>query len=395
MNRLIIVGNGFDLAHGLKTQYKDYISKYWESVKSSEHKDEFFKFEVFGTDLTNCKNLSEVIETFKLRNINLNKQKIDPPFVTHYTSASSKYIEVFNYFFHNLNEIHSELNWVDIEMEYYKMLKILLNKSISESVKLLQIKKLNDDIFSITKDFETYLKSFVLDESNKVRISQLDDIFLNETLGDLNFNKFFNEFSKSFVDKNLRGLFESMKNQSLQNLKFQNTHILNFNYTNTIDKYFNNSSYGSNAIINNIHGKIYDKNNPINLGFGDERDKFYSEIEDANENEYLRFMKSFYYSNTNNYKKLFDFLETGEFQIQIMGHSCGLSDRTLLNSLFEHHNCLSIKVFYHKYPEIDNDGNEDNYSDIIKNISRHFNQKAMMRSKIVDKTLCEQLPQFL
>jgi hypothetical protein len=77
-----------------------------------------------------------------------------------------------------------------------------------------------------------------------------------------------------------------------------------------------------------------------------------------------------------------------------MGHSCGLSDRTLLNSLFEHHNCLSIKVFYHKYQEIDKDGNEDNYSDIIKNISRHFNQKAMMRSKIVDKTLCEPLPQI-
>lgn len=394
MNRLIIVGNGFDLAHGLKTQYKDYISKYWENVKSSEHKDEFFEFGYFGIDLTNCKNLSEVIETFKLRNINLNKQKMDPPFVTHYTHVGSKFIEVINYFFHHLNEIHSELNWVDIEMEYYKMLKILLNKSILDSVKLLQTKKLNDDIFSIAKNFETYLKSFVLDESDKVRISQLDDIFLNETLGDLNFNKFFNEFSKSFVDKKLQNQYEVMKIQNPMNVKFQSTHILNFNYSNTINKYFNHS-HDSRAIINNIHGKIYDKNNPINLGFGDERDKFYSEIEDANENEYLRFMKSFYYSNTNNYKKLFDFLETGEFQIQIMGHSCSLSDRTLLNSLFEHHNCISIKVFYHKYQKIDKDGNEDNYSDIIKNISRHFNQKGMMRSKIVDKTLCEPLPQLL
>lgn len=30
MNRLVIIGNGFDLAHGLKTSYKDFIEWYWE-----------------------------------------------------------------------------------------------------------------------------------------------------------------------------------------------------------------------------------------------------------------------------------------------------------------------------------------------------------------------------
>ena len=30
MNRIILVGNGFDLAHGLKTSYKDFINWYWE-----------------------------------------------------------------------------------------------------------------------------------------------------------------------------------------------------------------------------------------------------------------------------------------------------------------------------------------------------------------------------
>jgi hypothetical protein len=36
------------------------------------------------------------------------------------------------------------------------------------------------------------------------------------------------------------------------------------------------------------------------------------------------------------------------FQVLIMGHSCGLSDRTLLNIVFEHNNCRSIKVFITK-----------------------------------------------
>lgn len=30
MNRLILIGNGFDLAHGLKTRYEHFIDWYWE-----------------------------------------------------------------------------------------------------------------------------------------------------------------------------------------------------------------------------------------------------------------------------------------------------------------------------------------------------------------------------
>jgi len=29
MNRIILIGNGFDLAHGLKTSYKDFINNFW------------------------------------------------------------------------------------------------------------------------------------------------------------------------------------------------------------------------------------------------------------------------------------------------------------------------------------------------------------------------------
>jgi hypothetical protein len=114
-------------------------------------------------------------------------------------------------------------------------------------------------------------------------------------------------------------------------------------------------------------------------------------IEDANQNEFLKFMKSFIYSNNNNYKNLFDFIDSSPFQTYIMGHSCGLSDRTLLNAIFEHHNCWSIKVFYHKWTGTD--GDHDNYLEVVKNISRHFNKKTIIREKIVNKTLCTELPQ--
>ncbi|MCX4302016.1 MAG: AbiH family protein [Alistipes sp.] len=67
MNRIIIIGNGFDKAHGLATGYRDFIDSYWINVSGhifdgykrwtaenygglndpSEYEDEFVLFEVF------------------------------------------------------------------------------------------------------------------------------------------------------------------------------------------------------------------------------------------------------------------------------------------------------------------------------------------------------------
>lgn len=133
----------------------------------------------------------------------------------------------------------------------------------------------------------------------------------------------------------------------------------------------------------------------INFGFGDEMDDDYKMIENINDNEYLRNFKSFLYLQNSNYKNLLDFVESDQkFQVYIMGHSCGLSDRTMLNTIFEHPNCISIKVFYHETKDENGKVIKDNYTEIIQNISRHFNKKKLMREKIVNKTLCQPLPQI-
>lgn len=129
--------------------------------------------------------------------------------------------------------------------------------------------------------------------------------------------------------------------------------------------------------------------NTVNFGFGDEMDDDYQSIENMDKNEYLKNFKSFQYLQNSNYKQLLDFIDTNKFQVVILGHSCGLSDRTLLNTIFEHTNCRSIKVYYHQ-----KDDGSDNYTEIIQNISRHFNKKKLMREKIVNKTLCKPLLQI-
>lgn len=37
MNRIILIGNGFDLAHNLPTKYEDFIKWYWGKIARSFH----------------------------------------------------------------------------------------------------------------------------------------------------------------------------------------------------------------------------------------------------------------------------------------------------------------------------------------------------------------------
>ena len=159
--------------------------------------------------------------------------------------------------------------------------------------------------------------------------------------------------------------------------------FLNFNYTKTADLYISKSS---DFKINHIHGELDNDKNPIIFGYGDEMDEDYKMISNLNDNSYLKNIKSIRYLETDNYRRLLQFIDSAPYQIYIMGHSCGNSDRTLLNTLFEHKNCVSIKPFYYQ-----KDDGSDNYIELIQNISRNFNDMRLMRDRVVNKSYCQPL----
>jgi hypothetical protein len=196
------------------------------------------------------------------------------------------------------------------------------------------------------------------------------------------------EFINAEDVKEIKEHFDKERKDELVN----NLYFLNFNYTPLASIYCEalDKDDRIESRMNFIHGSLGNVlENRINFGFGDEMDDDYKSIENLNDNEYLRNFKSFQYLQNSNYKDLLDYVDSDKFQVIIMGHSCGLSDRTLLNTIFEHNNCRSIKVFYHQ-----RENGTDNYTEIIQNISRHFNKKKLMREKIVNKTLCQPLPQI-
>ena len=57
MNRLVLIGNGFDLAHGLKTRYEDFLNWYWcqkiytaATKHDEEYNDQLCKMTILTED---------------------------------------------------------------------------------------------------------------------------------------------------------------------------------------------------------------------------------------------------------------------------------------------------------------------------------------------------------
>ena len=159
--------------------------------------------------------------------------------------------------------------------------------------------------------------------------------------------------------------------------------FLNFNYTNTIKLYISRYYLESN---NHIHGNINDLNSII-FGYGDELDSDFQKLKESNTPGCLQNVKSIRYLEAPNYRRVLSFIESAPFQVLIMGHSCGNSDRTLLNTIFEHKNCVSIKPYYYR----DVEKGIDNYMELVQNISRNFTDMKLMRDRVVNKTQCQPL----
>lgn len=372
INRLIIIGNGFDLAHGLKTRYSDFLEDYYSSkANDNPWSDKFLKPDVE----------KHYFHSQKLKGPSLKLERNSQKFYVN----GEFYGTIINDFFFDISLLNNSLDWVDIENAYFRTLLEILNLSSSP---FEEIRKLNREVDEVFEAFEKYLSNQVVPFIGERRLNNISQLFEPRTITNKeDYENFLREYSIK-ASEGIRLNYSQRDAIEGRVHDYKSLTILNFNYTNTAEDLY--ASVAKDPEFINIHGTLHDKSNPINFGFGDEMNKKYGEIEDMNENEYLRLMKSFAYSNNDNYRKLFRFIDNEEFQVHIMGHSCGISDRTLLNSIFEHHNCKSIKVFYHVQDTV---SGLDNYSEIIRNISRHFNQKSMMRSKIVNKSMCRPLPQ--
>lgn len=377
MNRLVIIGNGFDMAHGLKTSYMDFINWYWDqrvntfvgnTTKVSE--DILCKLQIKGNEDISCWNVFAFQNSFFFKDI-YHKERYSGFEIIQEIRQHPKVfsVECCPFFETILQSIETK-GWVDIENDYYQTLKNNIDSPRCD----YNVIELNKQLSFLQNKLVEYLKT--------IETSELKNDLKGEIVENFNPADFSTEGKKralrSIGLENYELAELSNKPYKQQKLRPKRTMLLSFNYTGTAKMYD-----GNNIELNFIHGDLEHPENII-FGYGDELDKNYQDILDKNNNEFLRNVKSVKYLETRHYHELLEFLLSAPFQVLIMGHSCGNSDRTLLNTVFEHENCVSIKPFYHKW-----DDGRDNYLELVQNIYRNFTNMKLFRDRVVNKEQCQ------
>lgn len=344
-NKLVIIGNGFDLAHGLKTSYKNfldwYLCKAFQEFRERGHfTDKFIEIKCkYNGTISDFNGIPETFEEV-LKFVRSND----------YQALTFK-----SKFFNDLLNSFRENNWIDIEIEYFRKLKSYFNNN-TFTEKKIAVSDLNGNLNFLIEKLTEYIAvvNQIISNAPKLKFTI--------------FNKVLSKSGNSSMESS--------------DIKF-----LNFNYTDTLYT----KRYATQGDIIHIHGRVNDVDeNPIIFGYGDESDPAYQNIEDSGENIYLEHIKSFGYFSTSNYQNLLNYLDSDVYTVYVIGHSCGLSDRILLNEIFEHKNCERIEIFYH----VRKDGS-DNFKELTQEISRHFKpqNKNLMRRRISSKSSKHIIPQ--
>lgn len=373
MNRLVIIGNGFDLAHGLPTGYGDFIDFFWKNFKE-KHKTEDYEeliyvnefYDKYYSSYGPINSFKDLIKSIKANVEDYPEFVFDEKNLVYYTSKFANRQKIFgfkNSFFKQICGKNLE-NWVDIETEYYMaLIAIARNTTTTNDEKIAKVKILNKEFGLIKKLLYQYLES--------------------EVCGKFDFTiKEGNEILDYLIAE-----IDAIDSASIQSYS---TLFVSFNYTPTAriySDYLKNKLYNSN--VNYIHGEIGNPDNPeIIFGYGDDRDENYKLIKNLNNNAFLENIKPFEYNNNDNFENLRDFLNQSKYNVYLIGHSCGLSDKYLLNQIFENDNCNSIKVLYRIYED-----GLDNFRDKPRDISRHFEDDRLATIRIVNKKRSRNIPQ--
>lgn len=345
---ILIIGNGFDLAHKLPTKYTDFLD-FLENVRIlkeempqnleqlSDKIDENLRQYLFNSNSSrldiNSKHQNYITEMYELSKDNLwitwfnQERKLNKTLGKYWIDFEAEISKVIQKIESTLLELSpieeciDNYNELRFELNKYPIFNLFINKIYdidkSDEINMERItEKLHNDLNKLIRCFEIYLEDFV----KNIDISQLSlDIY--------NLN----------VDK-----------------------ILTFNYTNTYQKL-----YYTDVDCDHIHGKA-DINNNIesdNMVLG--IDDYLNEDEKFTNTNFIEFKK--YYQRlikgTNcDYKKWIDEInQTKRFtkhNVYIFGHSLASTDRDILLDFIENEKTI-ITIYYN---------NSNQYSDQICNL---------------------------
>ena len=205
MSRILVLGNGFDIAHGLPTSYKEFLYVCANSIG--------LKYD-FDFSEKKIKRMKPILDNFNI--------------------AYKEYFNVIRrnswlkYFYSVSHEIDGK--WVDFEHEIKKVCEICNSK------------KFGEPIYFGHKMFESDTVKGEYDVNKmKTHLTDLIEIF----------NKYLLILS-----------YDSIGKYYSEIINFDPTYVISFNYTDTY-----NRLYCENQIVDYVHGKVSNQCNTMVLGF--------------------------------------------------------------------------------------------------------------------------------
>ena len=378
--KILLIGNGFDLAHGLPTSYKDFLDfckmvreLYTYPIIDNEYNQK--KLIDWNTDKTIKSKLLECYENRK----NCFEDKI--------TTQCKELDELYdcikenvwiNYFLEREKSIGE--NWIDFESEISNVVQAIetLKGYIERDEDVLKIKdtkqktiiyflkiakKSLQDVFNL-KRIDGFIEDISIELDKLIRSLE---IYICEFVNEIDIIK---------------------ENDDIKTITPD--YVLSFNYSNTYERIYGQSKE---VTYDYIHGKADIENNvdTCNLVLGIDE---YLEDDKNDKLEFIAFKKFYqriYKSKDSTYMKWVEQIKKYpevNHNLFIFGHSLDKTDRDILKLLICNDN-VTTKIYYYRK----NKNDKKELGKLIKNLVRIMGQDELISRTMGEHKTIEFIPQ--
>lgn len=378
--KILLIGNGFDLAHGLPTSYKDFLDfckmvreLYTYPIIDNEYNQK--KLIDWNTDKTIKSKLLECYENRK----NCFEDKI--------TTQRKELDELYdcikenvwiNYFLEREKSIGE--NWIDFESEISNVVQAIetLKGYIERDEDVLKIKdtkqktiiyflkiakKSLQDVFNL-KRIDGFIEDISIELDKLIRSLE---IYICEFVNEIDIIK---------------------ENDDIKTITPD--YVLSFNYSNTYERIYGQSKE---VTYDYIHGKADIENNvdTCNLVLGIDE---YLEDDKNDKLEFIAFKKFYqriYKSTDSTYMKWVEQIKKYpevNHNLFIFGHSLDKTDRDILKLLICNDN-VTTKIYYYRK----NKNDKKELGKLIKNLVRIMGQDELISRTMGEHKTIEFIPQ--
>ena len=382
---ILVLGNGFDLAHGLPTSYINFL-EFCEKVIPIYNGIDKLYISYKSNFLSDWK-INNEIKDF-LEDAYKSRKKENNIIYTKYPELDELYLLIENniwfYYFKKCNK-HGKENWIDFENEISKVIK-----SITQVMEEFEISLYSEELNYMDGNSYPGIDSVYYNILNIMRKCKKGILYKftyleikNYLLDDLNC---LTRALEIYLTKVICKIKTGKVSSDIEFITELSTKVLNFNYTDTYFRKYSN--YNDETNIDYIHGKA-DINNTIetnNMVLG--IDEYLSKKKRNSDTDFIAFKK--YYQRIfkgtgckykdwldiihEDYKKRQIKLEKrvmetsgffskkqikkqvkreylNEHNLYIFGHSLDVTDKDILRDLILN-NILHTTIFYHSKEEL-------------------------------------------